>query len=293
MAKLSIGDFAVDCVVDLERPFLMAQAFFPDLTDEMLAHCRGVLPKADITPDGRLQMRFQSFLVRTARHTILIDTCCGNGKDRVGRPDFHHLNTDYIGALAAAGVKPEQVDFVMCTHLHWDHVGWNTRLLDGKWVPTFPNARYIIGRKEYDYWDARFQRGEEGIHLVSFADSVLPVMQENRAVLVDDDYELDKGIWLESCPGHSPGHVLINLASNEAHGVVSGDVIHHRIQLAFPELSTVADADMDLARSNRQALIERLAGTASLLLPAHFPPPIFGRIVRSRQGFAYEPANAG
>jgi glyoxylase-like metal-dependent hydrolase (beta-lactamase superfamily II) len=289
MAQLNIGDFAIDCVVDLERPFLHAQTFFPDLTDDMFAHCRKVLPKADFTPEGLLQMCFQSLLLRTGRHTILIDTCCGNGKDRLARPDFHHLNTDYIGALARAGVKPEQVDFVMCTHLHWDHVGWNTRLVDGKWVPTFPNARYIVGRTEYDHWDKRFQSGEQHIHLTSFADSVLPVMREGLAVVVEDDYELQKGIWLEPCHGHSPGHVLINLASNGVQGLASGDVIHHKIQLAFPEMSTIADTDRALARTNRMALIERLADSPTILLPAHFPQPVFGRVVRSDQGFAYAP----
>ena len=292
MAQLNVGDFSIDCVVDLERPFLHAQTFFPDLTDDMFAHCKGVLPKADLTPDGRLQMRFQSFLLRTGRHTILIDTCCGNGKHRPGREDFDHLNTNYIGALAEVGVKPEQVDFVMCTHLHWDYVGWNTKLLDGKWVPTFPNARYIIGRTEYDHWHERFQRGEQHIHLISFEDSVLPVIREGRAVVVDDTYELEKGIWLEPCPGHSPGHVLINLASNGVHALASGDVIHHRIQLAFPEMSTIADTDRALARTNRTALIERLADSPTILVPAHFPPPVFGRIVKSKQGFAYAPVGA-
>jgi glyoxylase-like metal-dependent hydrolase (beta-lactamase superfamily II) len=292
MAQLNIGNFSIDCVLDLERPFLHAQAFFPDLTDEMFAHCRRVLPKGDLTPDGRLQMRFQSFLLRTGRHTILIDTCCGNGKHRPGRDDFDHLNTDYIGALARAGVKPEQVDFVMCTHLHWDHVGWNTKLLDGKWVPTFPNARYIVGRTEYDYWNARFQAGDKGIHLISFEDSVLPVIRDDLAVVVDDHHELMKGIWLEPCFGHSPGHVLINLESNGVRGLASGDVIHHRIQLAFPEMSTVADTDRALARVNRMAMIERLADSPTILVPAHFPPPVFGRVVRSEQGFAYAPVPA-
>jgi len=289
MAQLNIGDFAIDCVVDLERPFLHAQTFFPDLTDDMFAHCRKVLPPGDLTPDGRLQMRFQSLVVRTGRHTILIDTCCGNHKDRPGREDFHHLNTNYIGALAEAGVEPEQVDFVMCTHLHWDHVGWNTRLIDGKWVPTFPNARYIVARTEYDYWNARFERGEQGIHLLSFADSVMPVMREGLAVVVDDGYEFDRGLWFEPCFGHSPGHVLINLKSGGAHALASGDVIHHRIQLAFPELSTVADTDRALARKNREALIQRLADSPTILLPAHFPPPVFGRIVSGEQGFAHAP----
>jgi glyoxylase-like metal-dependent hydrolase (beta-lactamase superfamily II) len=291
MPHLNIGDFAVDCVVDLERPFIGAQAFFPDLTDDMLAHCRRVLPKTDILEDGRLRMRFQSFLVRTGRHNILIDTCCGNGKDRQPRPDFHHLNTDYLACLEATGVKPEQIDFVMCTHLHWDHVGWNTQLLGGKWVPTFPNARYIIGRTEYDYWHSRFERGEQGIHLTSFGDSVLPVIREEKAVLVDDDYEFDKGIWFEPCRGHSPGHVLINLSSKGALGVVSGDVIHHRIQLAFPAMSTVADADMAQARITRTALIERLAGSGSILLPAHFPPPVFGRVAKQDQGYTHVALN--
>src|SRR6201995_2887450 len=291
MTQLSVGDFQIDCVVDLERPFLHAQAFFPDLTDDMFEHCRGILPKGDLTPDGRLQMRFQSFLLRTGRQTILIDTCCGNGKHRPGRYNFDRLDTDYIGALARAGVTPEQVDFVMCTHLHWDHVGWNTRLLDGKWVPTFPNARYIIGRTEYDYWNSRFERGEQGIHLTSFGDSVLPVIREEKAVLVDDDYEFDKGIWFAPCRRQSPGHVLINLSSKGALGVVSGDVIHHRIQLAFPAMSTVADADMAQARITRTALIERLAGSGSILLPAHFSPPVFGRVAKQDQGYTHVALN--
>jgi glyoxylase-like metal-dependent hydrolase (beta-lactamase superfamily II) len=287
MMGVGIGDFRVDCVVDIERPFLEAQQFFPDLSDDMLAYGRCILPKGDIEPDGRLRMSFQSFVVKTSRHTILVDTCCGNDKDRLTRPEFHHLRTDYLAALATAGVRPEQVDFVLCTHLHWDHVGWNTRLLDGKWVPTFPNARYIIARNEFEHWNASFERGDKGIHLASFEDSVLPVMRAEQAVLVDSDYELDQGVWLEPCPGHSPGHVVINLASRGRHAIVSGDVIHHRIQLAYPELSTVADADMNLARTNRVALIERLADNDILLLPAHFPPPVIGRVVKRGQGYGY------
>lgn len=287
MAGLRIGDYRVDCVVDIERPFLEAQKFFPDLTDEMLAQCRAELPSGQITADGRLQMSFQSFVVKTRHHTILIDTCCGNNKDRPGRPEFDHLKTDYMATLARVGVKPEQVDFVMCTHLHWDHVGWNTTLTNGRWVPTFPNARYIIARKEFEHWDRCFQQGQKGIHLSSFEDSVLPVIRAERAVLVDSDYELDRGIWLEPCPGHSPGHVLINLASQGQQGIVCGDVIHHRLQLSFPDLSSVADADQALARQSRRALIERLADSPTLLLPAHFPSPAIGRVKRGGREFTY------
>jgi glyoxylase-like metal-dependent hydrolase (beta-lactamase superfamily II) len=218
---------------------------------------------------------------------ILVDTCCGNDKERPGSPEFDHLKTDYIATLAAAGVQPEQVDFVMCTHLHWDHVGWNTSLAGGKWVPTFPNARYIIARKEFEYWDRCFRQGQKGIHISSFEDSVLPIMRAERAVLVDSDYELDRGIWLEPCPGHSPGHVLINLASQGQQAIVCGDVIHHRLQLSFPDLSSVADADQGLARQSRRALIERLADSPTFLLPAHFTSPAVGRIMRGGRAFTY------
>ena len=287
MAHLNIGNFLIDCVVDLERPFLEAKTFFPDLTDDMLAHCRHVLPKTDITPEGRLQMRFQSFLLRTERHNILIDTCCGNDKHRPGRDDFDHLNTDYIGALARAGIRPEQVDFVMCTHLHWDHVGWNTRLLDGKWVPTFPNARYIVGRTEYDYWHTRFQRGDEGIHLISFEDSVLPVVRTGQSVLVDDDYALEDGLWFESAPGHTPGNVVIHARSGDQTGVFMGDVIHHPLQLLRPQWSTLACTDPELSRKTRTRLIEEHAARGTRLLPAHFPSPTVGHIVRHGTAYSY------
>src|ERR1700746_2095709 len=153
---------------------------------------------------GLLMFAFHSTVIKTPRATILVDTCSGNDKERPHKLRYHRKNWPYPANLAAAGFAPEDIDFVLCTHLHWDHVGWNTRLLDGKWVPTFPNARYIIGRTEYDYWDAPFQRGEQGIHLISFEDSVLPVIRDGRAVVVDDDHELEKGIWLEPCFGHSP-----------------------------------------------------------------------------------------
>ena len=175
MSTVRIGDYLIDKVVEFERPFAHAQEFFPDLTDEMLAVCQRELPQGQLTPDGLLNMSYHAFLVRTGRHTILVDTCCGNGKDRAARPAFHQLNTRFLCVLEEAGVTPEQVDFVMCTHLHWDHVGWNTRLVDGRWVPTFPNAKYIVSRTEYEFWDDAYHSGNPSIHCKSFEDSVLPV----------------------------------------------------------------------------------------------------------------------
>jgi glyoxylase-like metal-dependent hydrolase (beta-lactamase superfamily II) len=139
----------------------------------------------------------------------------------------------------------------MCAHLHWDHVGWNTQLIDGSRVPTFPNAKHIISRTEYDYWDAAYRRGDPSIHCTSFEDSVLPLKKAEQIVLVDDDDRFDDGISLEPCFGHSAGHVVINIADGGIHGVVTGDVIHHQIQLRFPSMSTKADTDPNLARAHR------------------------------------------
>jgi glyoxylase-like metal-dependent hydrolase (beta-lactamase superfamily II) len=291
MSKTMIGTYSIEKVVELERAFAHAQSFFPDLTDEMLATCRRELPPGQLTPDDFVNMSYHAFILRTGRHTILIDTCCGNHKNRASRPGFDQLDTKFLCTLEAAGVTPEQVDYVMCTHLHWDHVGWNTRLLDGRWVPTFPNAKYIISRTEYDHWDAAYRRGDNSVHCTSFEDSVLPVKRADQVVLVDDGHEFDHGIVLEPCFGHSPGHVVINLTSNGQRGVVTGDVIHHQIQLRFPAMSTSADTDRDLARQTRTALIEKHADTGTLLIPAHFQTPTFGTIEHAAAGFWFVPAD--
>jgi len=287
MVLTQIGDYTIDRVVELECAPFQAREFFPDLTDNMLQRCRVELPRGTITDDNMLAMSFHSYVLRTGRHTILIDTCCGNDKERPARQMFHKLNTNFMGRLAAAGVRPEQVDYVMCTHLHWDHVGWNTQLVDGSWVPTFPNAKYIMARHEYEHWDGVYSRGDKSVHRQSFEDSVLPIKRAEQAVLVEDDFELEKGIRLEPCRGHSPGNVVINLESNGARGVVTGDVLHHQIQLLYPEMSTMADADRNLARATRTALIHKHADTGNLILPGHFPTPSIGRIESYKDSFRY------
>ena len=289
MATINIGKYAITKVVELERPFAPAREFFPDLTADMLDICQRELPAGQLTPEGWVNMSYHTFVVRTDRFTMMIDTSCGNHKERKTRPEFSHLNTNFLAALAEAGVKPEEVDYILCTHLHWDHVGWNTQLVDGRWVPTFPNAKHIISRKEYEFWDAAYRRGDPSIHCISFEDSVLPVKKAGQMAIVEDDYEFDAGVILEPCIGHSPGHVVINIADQGVRGVVTGDVIHHQLQLRFPAMSTKADTDPNLARKTRTALIEKHAGTGSLLLPAHFRTPTIGRIEKASQGFRYDP----
>ena len=236
MHTTKIGDYSVGRITELQFAPFAATEFFPAATPEMVQAASRALP-GRFTDDGKIVMSFHAFVLRTGRHTIMVDTCCGADKPRPGREQFNVGKQDFIAGLAAVGVKPEEVTHVMCTHLHWDHVGWNTRLVDGRWVPTFPNAKYVMAKREYDYWDgvyAKEKGKQDNMHALGFEDSVLPVMRAEKAILVADDYELDKGISLEPCHGHSPGHVVINVASGGKKGVFIGDVIHHPIQLLHP-----------------------------------------------------------
>jgi glyoxylase-like metal-dependent hydrolase (beta-lactamase superfamily II) len=187
-------------------------------------------------------------------------------------------------------VKPEEVTHVMCTHLHWDHVGWNTRRVDGEWAPTFPNAQYIMAKREYDHWDAVYTKEKDNrthVHALAFEDSVLPLIRAEKAVLVEDDFELDHGVSIEACHGHTPGHVVMDVTSNDRRGVLIGDAIHHPMQLLFPDLSTRADSDMDMARLSRRALIDKHAGTGSLVMPHHFSTPACGTIEPAGNAFRF------
>jgi glyoxylase-like metal-dependent hydrolase (beta-lactamase superfamily II) len=175
----------------------------------------------------------------------------------------------------------------MCTHLHWDHVGWNTRLENGRWVPTFPNARYVMARREFAHWEGVHRNGEDTPHRLAFEDSVLPVVRTGQSVLVDDDYALEDGLWFESAPGHTPGNVVIHARSGDQTGVFMGDVIHHPLQLLKPEWSTLACTDPELSRKTRTRLIEEHAARGTRLLPAHFPAPTVGRIVRHGSAYSY------
>lgn len=288
MSGLAIGTFDITRVPEMEYPMAAARSFFPELSEDMLTEVRRLMPPGHLTDDDKIILSFHSYILRTGRYNILIDTCCGNDKQRPHRPAFTNLSGNYLGTLAAAGLQPEDIDFVMCTHLHWDHVGWNTRLVNGEWVPTFPNAKYIMAKREYDHWDALYALGGDNPHRNGFEDSVLPIMRAEQAVLVADDHEVDTGIWLEPCHGHSPGHVIINLQSGDAKGALTGDIIHHRLQFRYPDLSTSADTDMALARVNRKALIEKLAGSGTLVCTAHLHGQSVGRIEPTCDHFRFD-----
>ena len=284
----SVGDFSLDRVVESEEPLIAPSDFFPESSPDVFAeHADWLQPRYVDPQSGKLVICVQSYIVRTPHHTIVVDACVGNDKDRSVFPQWHQQQTSYLADVAAAGVQPEDVDFVMCTHLHTDHVGWNTRLQDGRWVPTFANAQYLFARREYQERERQLREEPENGHVVAFADSVLPVMEAGWAVLVDSDHQIEDGVWLEAAPGHTVGNVVVNLQSGGQHAVLSGDVIHHPIQLVRPEWSSRACEDRPQSRKTRRAFIERYADSDTLIAPAHFPSPSFGRIVSFADRFAY------
>ncbi len=284
---MQLGDITIQRIIEQEEPIFDPLEFFPGLTKERLEENKSWLqPKAIDPVTGKLVLCIQSYLVRTPHHTILIDSCVGNDKPRPGRPVWN-MKTDptYMRNLAAAGVRPEQIDYVMCTHLHVDHVGWNTRLENGRWVPTFPKARYLFARKEYEYWSAEHAKAPNPV----MADSVLPVIEANRAELVANDFALDDHVRLESTPGHTPDHVAVQLGKGRTQAVATGDLIHSPLQARYPEQSMRADSDPAQAARTRRKFLECHCDAGTLMAFAHFPSPSFGRVTRWGEGFKVEP----
>jgi glyoxylase-like metal-dependent hydrolase (beta-lactamase superfamily II) len=288
MKPLTVGEIGVHVVVETSRRTLSFREFLPDSTPEALEHERGWLePRFGDLATGLAYLSFHTYVVRTPRATILVDTCVGNDKDRGGHAIFHMLRTNWLENLEASGLRAHEVDYVMCTHMHADHIGWNTRLVDGRWVPTFPRARYVFARREYEHRE-RIWRSGPGYGSSAFADSVLPVVESGQAVIVDDGYDLDDSIALEPAPGHTPGNVVIHARSRGEAAVFSGDVIHHPVQVKYPEWSAAFCEDKLQSAACRRRFVETHAEAGTLVLPAHFPAPTAGRIRRDAARWRFE-----
>jgi glyoxylase-like metal-dependent hydrolase (beta-lactamase superfamily II) len=286
--KFSVGDLTIHRAIEQEIPFFPALELLPQLTPELLGENRawlrqaGALDEADV-----LILCFQSYIVRTPHHTILIDSCIGNDKQRSARPKWHMKTDDtYMRALAAAGVTPADIDYVMCTHLHVDHVGWNTRLENGRWVPTFPKARYVFGKGEFDYWSEQNKKAE----VPPFADSVLPVVEADRAEIVSNDFAIGDHVRILPTPGHTPGHVAFTFGKGKDSAVFSGDLMHTPLQTLHPELSPKFDVDPAQAAVTRRNFLERYCDTDTLCCTAHFPSSSVGKIRRKGNAFTCEAA---
>ena len=216
-----LGDIEVTALTDIGTFSAPLSFVFPDSDAERLRdHSHWLEPLH--MDQGHVRLAIRSWLLRDNERTILIDACVGNHKNRPNRPEWHQ-KTDghWLNALAGTGLGPEDIDIVLCTHLHADHVGWNTKLEDGRWVPTFPNARYITSEIEYNHWQTMVREAPDPLSIVhgSFQDSVLPVMEASQMDLIQDGCELSHGLTLDLTPGHSPGHLCLNVKRGGSHGI--------------------------------------------------------------------------
>ena len=285
------GETVIERVLEFDGPGLDPYVLMPDLTPEILEEHRHWLePDLLDKATGRLVSSFQSFIIRTRRTITVVDTCGGNDKHRPNRPRYHMARHPYLERLAAIGVRPQDVDCVLCTHMHADHVGWNTRLFEGRWVPTFPKAKYLISRIEWDYWIEAANRRAYNEDLY-FEDSILPVLESGQIVFIDDGFAVDKGVSVEATPGHTPGHLCVRIVHGMQEAVMSGDLMHNALQVAVPSLNSCFCVNGELSRQTRRQFLERCFDGGSLVMPAHFPAPSAGRVVRSGKGhfgFAFE-----
>ena len=230
-------------IVEQEQGFTPMLEFLPTLSKESLEeNLSWLAPGGYDRNTGNVVLCFQSYVVKTPHHNILVDACIGNDKTfRTARPGTARTIRNWMNALKAAGLGVDDIDFVMCTHLHGDHVGWNTRMENGRWVPTFPKARYLFSKKEYEYWD--------GIHretpLDPMNDSVLPIIDAKQADLVTSNHALNDHIRLTPTPGHTPDHFAVCAGKGGDEAVFTGDLIHSPIQARYPELVMRVDTDRD------------------------------------------------
>jgi glyoxylase-like metal-dependent hydrolase (beta-lactamase superfamily II) len=287
MSAGNLGDMTWARVVESEEPLLAPAELYPDSTPEIIGREQAwMAPRFYDPASGLLVITIQSFLLKTRHHTILVDACSGNHKDRE-RSFFDRREWPWLEALAAAGAAPGDIDYVLCTHMHVDHVGWNTRLDDGRWVPTFPNAKYLFSRADWDYW--QHQSEENALPRTGdyFQDSVLPVFESGQAQLVDGEHAIEDGVWIEPTPGHSPGHVSVRLRSGGKDAVMSGDLLHHPLQCLHPAWSTNFCWDQERSRATRLSFLESVADTETLVIPAHFPAPTAGYVESHAAAFRF------
>jgi len=277
MRQIRIGDITIDAVIEREGPWRRPQDFFPMYDDAVFrSHLPIMEPEVFDPVEGKMLITYQTFVVRTPRYTILVDTCTGEDKGHPAPFDFPGKER-WRKELFALGVGFEQIDYVFCTHLHIDHTGWNTTLRDGRWVPTFPNAKYIFHKKEYAAWEDAYKRDADP-HKTVFRDNCLPIVEAGKALLVDDDYALDDTVTLTPTPGHSPCHCCVNIFSKGQRAVVTGDMMHHAIQTRELHWSPGVDWDPKQAAQSRQTFLSSVADTPTLLLPIHFPAPTAGLV---------------
>jgi len=289
--SFQVGRARVTRVEEWRGTFLTPQLLFAGFSPEAYAATRGAIGVDYLDPaTDAIEARLQSWVISVDGCNVMIDTGAGNDKERPGLPVFGRLKTPFMERLAAAGFAPEDIDLVICTHLHVDHVGWNTKLVGREWLPTFPRATYVFPEADAEYWDPRnADRFPPHVGAVVnegfFEDSVRPILDAGRARIVSGQVEAGPGLKLEPAPGHTPGSMTITLDGGGDVAIFSGDIVHHPLQVLNPEWNSIFCEDAGLARQSRRRVLERAAASGARLVPAHFAGEHSVRVERDGAGF--------
>ena len=276
MNSWQIGEVKVSCIVetDLPVPYHEKYPFMAAATPSALKEIPWLYPNF-VTDEGVLKLSIHALLVEAPGLRLLVDTCIGNDKPRK-LINNESLHTDFLQDLTTAGCPRESIDIVVCTHLHVDHVGWNTMREGDRWIPTFPNARYLIGREEFEYWSADSSDNQRPI----MQDSVTPIFDCGLADLVETEHIISPNIRLFPTLGHTPGHVSVMIESEGEKAMITGDFMHHPCQIARPDWAVSFDEDQSAARTCRKQIIEEVADSEVLIIGTHFASPTAGKIIR-------------
>ena len=274
METWKIGDVEIHRVVDLLMDMPTAFLFPEGQPEELIPHHPWLMPHF-LHADGQtMTVSVHTFVVRSGDATIVVDTCVGNDKER-DAPNWNKRTSDFLERLSERGASREAVDMVLCTHLHVDHVGWNTILENDRWVPTFPKAKYLIGREEWTFWEHE----DDPFGKQAKADSILPIVESDLVQFVETDHRLTDEVSLVPTPGHTPGHVSVLIRSRGEQAIITGDLFHHPLQFAYPGWKDIADVDGETAERTRHAFMQQY-GDETLVMGTHFASPTAGHIVR-------------
>ena len=281
MNQFKIGDVKITRIIESETAW-PGTFLLPNATEENVQKEADWLYPTFSNDKGKLNLSIHALVLESQGKRIIVDTCIGNDKVR-SNPEWSKLQLPFLDDLKKAGYPRESIDRVVCTHLHVDHVGWNTMLKNDKWVATFPKAKYLIGGTEWDF----FSRTEDPFLKDPVDDSVRPVMAEGMAELVDDKYKITDEVWFESTPGHTPGHFAVRISSKGQDAVITGDLMHHPIQCKYPEWDDNFDSDGPAAKKTRRAFCEKYADSGVQVFGTHFATPSAGKIVKKGDSFRF------
>lgn len=279
-----VGSIKITQIIETEAGAVI-QSILPDASRDEIQKISWLTPNyADGL--GNLKAVVQCFLVEIGETKILIDTCIGNDKSFEVLPEFSNLQFAFLDKLNDLNAPPEKINYVLCTHLHFDHIGWNTIIENGKWVPTFKNAKYLFSKDEYDYWkdlpETELADDHKGI-----IESVKPIIEADLHKLIEPGEEICAGVKTIPSPGHTPGHVCVLLSSDDNRALITGDFIHHPCQVAKPRWKNISDNNNELAIKTRELLLEEYCGSDVLIIGSHFSVPSAGYVLKDNDTYLF------